>query len=369
MQKIVNGEKSYRQIDELLKELGCKKFMLVGCLSFYSNDIKDYFENTDIPNVVFDKFTANPKYEEVCNGVKLFNSEKCDAIVALGGGSAVDVAKCIKLFAKMDNSELYFKQKFTDNGIPLIAIPTTAGTGSESTKFSVMYYDGVKQSVSDESIIPDYVFLDSTLLYSLPIYQKKCTMLDALCQAIESWWSVNSNDESKEYSKIAIEKIINNYKGYIFDCDPKSAEEILLGSNFAGRAINLTTTTAAHAMSYKMTTLYGIPHGHAVCISLPYIWQYMINNPNECVDVRGSEYLLKTFEDIAKTLGAQTANDAVVIFENLLKELEITAPAATEDELLLLASSVNLQRLGNNPVKLEKDTLYRLYKTITKEKN
>ncbi len=130
------------------------------------------------------RYTPNPLYEQVCGGVNLFNKEQCELIVAIGGGSTIDVAKCIKLYCKMDSRINYLKQETFDSGITLIAVPTTAGTGSESTRHAVIYYEGVKQSISHTSIIPDYAVLEPSVLKTLPVYQKKCTMLDALCQAM-----------------------------------------------------------------------------------------------------------------------------------------------------------------------------------------
>ncbi|MBE6787699.1 MAG: phosphonoacetaldehyde reductase [Ruminococcaceae bacterium] len=365
MQKIFEGEKCYCKIGDILKELGVKKFMLVGKMPFHTTAITEYFENIKTPFVMFKNFTANPKYEEICEGVDLFNAQECDAIVAVGGGSAIDVAKCIKLFSKMQKGKLYFEQELFDTKIPLLAVPTTAGTGSESTKFSVFYYKGEKQSIAPEYLVPEYAFLDETLLYSLPEYQKKCTLLDALCQAIESWWSVHSNDQSKSYAKTAVEKIIKNYKGYIFDCNEAATKEIMLGSNYAGKAINITSTTAPHAMSYKLTTLYGIPHGHSVGIGLDYVWEYMINNIEKCADSRGAEYLLNVFDDIAKALGGKNAKEGSFIYKNLLKELEISGPKATKEELEILTNAVNVSRLKSHPLKLDRNALYELYKNIT----
>ena len=365
MQRIVSGAASYKEIEKILEAIDAKKFRLVCDSAYQFLAVKDYFEGLDIPSVVFNDFTANPLYEDVCKGVKIFNAEQCDAIVAVGGGSSIDVAKCIKLFCKMDSAKNYLEQEFVDTGIPLIALPTTAGTGSESTRYAVIYYKGEKQSVTSQSIIPNYAVLEPGVLKTLPIYQKKCTLLDALCQAIESWWSVNSNDESKEYSKIAIEKIVKNYKDYLCNPTDEVLADIMLASNYAGRAINITTTTSAHAMSYKMTSVYGIPHGHAVAIGLPHIWEYMISNPDNCIDSRGQKYLLYTFEQIANSMGCQTASEAVVMFKELLKELQIEGPKATKEELELLTASVNVGRLKNNPVKLSEDVLYELYFKIT----
>ena len=366
MQKIVSCEKSYQKIGEVLKNIGAKKYMLVCSTTFFKVGLDKYFESIDIPCVYFSEFTPNPKYEEICKGADIFEKEGCDAIVAVGGGSAIDVAKGIKAFYKMDRTKLCFNEKLKDSKIPLLAVPTTAGTGSESTRFAVFYYGGEKQSLGNAFLLPEYAFLDPTLLYTLPEYQKKCTLLDALCQAIESWWSVNSNDESKLYAKTAVEKIVNNYRGYLFENDSKSTEEIMQGSNLAGRAINITATTSAHAMSYKMTTLYGIPHGHAVGIGLAHIFEYMVNNTDKCTDSRGEQYLTQIFNDIAVALGAENATEGVKKYKNILKELEIEGPIATKEELDVLASSVNVGRLKNNPVALSYDALYNLYCKITK---
>lgn len=366
MQKIFEGEKCYQKIGEILTQIGVKKFMLVGKMPFHTDALTEYFKDIKIPFVVFRNFTANPKYEEICEGVDLFNSEGCDAIVTVGGGSAIDVAKCIKIFSKMEKCGLYFEQELSDTKIPLLAVPTTAGTGSESTRFSVFYYNGEKESIGPEYLLPDYAFLDETLLYPLPQYQKKCTLLDALCQAIESWWSVHSTEESKLYAKIAVEKIIKNYKGYIFDGDETATKEIMQGSNYAGKAINITSTTAPHAMSYKLTTLYGIPHGHSVGIGLNYVWKYMIENIDKCTDSRGKDYLVGIFNDIAISLGGKNAKEGNAIYKKLLNELEILGPKATKEQLDILADSVNVGRLKNNPVELDRNALYSLYENITK---
>lgn len=127
-------------------------------------------------------------------------------------------------------------------------------------------------------------------------------MLDALCQGVESWWSINATDESQAYSKAAIETIIRYKNAYLKDFSAEAAEQMLLASNYAGRAINITQTTAPHAMSYKLTSLYQLPHGHAATLCLPAVWQYMTENPDKCIDKRGADYIASTFGQIAKAL-------------------------------------------------------------------
>ncbi|MCI8663804.1 MAG: phosphonoacetaldehyde reductase [Hungatella sp.] len=352
MNEIIKGKDGLRNIIRAYKKL-----LIVHGSSYNRYDIKKIFD--DIPHVDFTDFDSNPLYEDVCKGVDVFNSHNCDVIVAIGGGSAIDVAKCIKLFCKMDKRKNYLKQKRENNGIVLIAIPTTAGTGSESTKHAVIYFKGEKQSVSHDSIVPDYAFLIPEFLTGLPIYQKKCTLLDALCQAIESWWSVKSDDVSKAYSKKAIVNIRDNWREYIKDNSEKAAEKIMAASNYAGRAINIAETTSAHAMSYKITSLYKVPHGHAVAICMTEIWKYILNHQDKCTDSRGDKYLKNVLKDI----------ESLVSYDwycNLLMILDIAKPVASnkESEIKLLVESVNLERLKNTPVEFSTKVLREMYERI-----
>lgn len=363
----MNSQIIYHGIGHLGNALeGSSKVLLVCDSSFPYLNIKADIEAMDVPYVVFSDFTPNPLYDDVCKGVDLFNITKCDTILAVGGGSSMDVAKCIKLYCRMNKETLYLEQEYKDTGIRLIAIPTTAGTGSESTRYAVIYYDGKKQSVTHDSIIPNVAILEPKVLKTLPLYQKKCTMLDALCQGIESWWSVNSTEESKEYSKIAVETIMKWWREYIFENTDESAKHIMEAANYAGRAICITQTTAPHAFSYKITSLYKLPHGHAVAIGLPEIWQYMIDNMDKCIDSRGKEYLADVFSDISKAMGRETPSLAIKAFRQMLKEMEISHPVATnkEEELNILSHSVNPIRLRNNPVELNEETIKSIYDII-----
>lgn len=367
-QKIISGNGSCAEIGGIIESIGVKKALLVCDSSFRFLSIKDTVDKLPCGLVKFDGFTSNPLYEDVCKGVELFKNSRCDAVVAVGGGSAIDVAKCIKLFSGMSNDKNYLEQVYMDTRIPLIAVPTTAGTGSESTRHAVIYFNGQKQSISHESIIPDYAILDSSVLKTLPLYQKKCTMMDALCQGIESWWSVNSTDESIEYSKQAVSLIAENLDSYIFENDETAAEKIMLAANYSGRAINITQTTAPHAMSYKLTSIYHLPHGHAVAICLPGVWRYMLNHPENCTDKRGADYLKHVFDDIAKCMKTESPKQAINKFEDLLNKLELGCPV-TEDketELELLTRSVNPIRLKNNPMKLENVAIREIYGTVVK---
>lgn len=366
MQKIISGYGCHHRICEILCQLHVEKYLLV-CDSSYPYLSISTFDSLPIPHVMFDGFTPNPLYEDVCKGVELYNHEGCDAIIAVGGGSAIDVAKCIKLFCGMGPEVNYLTQTYVGSKILLIAIPTTAGTGSESTRFAVIYNNGEKQSIAHESIIPNYAILEPGVLRTLPVYQKKCTMLDAFCQAIESWWSINSSDESKTYSKQAVKLFMGNRAAYIADNAEEAAENMMLAANLAGRAINITQTTAAHAMSYKLTSLYGLPHGHAVAVCLPKVWAYMVCNTDQCIDPRGEDYLRSVFSDIARELGCVTIDDAIQTFRDMLAELQISNPEIkNKGDYDILGKSVNPVRLKNNPVAISESDLMKLYRNIVR---
>ena len=371
MQKILNG---ISNLPGILKEVGCKKLFLVIDSSYPYLNIKEAIESLEVEEKMkFSDFTPNPLYDQVCRGIELLKSSNCDTILAVGGGSAIDVAKCIKLAVLAEEGKVSIipplvSQRLPIDGskIPFIAIPTTAGTGSESTHNAVMYYEGAKQTVTNDGVLPDYAVLEPSVLKTLPLYQKKCTMMDALCQGIESWWSVNSTDESKEYSRKTIELIMVNWRKYIFENDNEASAQIMLAANYGGRAINIAQTTAAHAMSYKITSLYNLPHGHAVAVCLPVIWEYMQNNMDRCIDRRGPEYLAAIFNHIAIAMGCKTPVDAIAMFRQMMDEMEMKNPMAVKSvaEITLLSTSVNPVRLKNNPIELSTEKIRNLYSII-----
>ncbi len=367
MEQTVFVEKNIAEVlPHISKEKNIGKLFVVCGTSCKELDVAKQVSELQMKQVWFSNFAPNPDYESVVEGVKLFKAEGCDAVLAIGGGSAMDVAKCIKLYATMDGTVNYLQQEPVGNEIPLLAIPTTAGTGSEATRFAVIYYCGEKQSVVHESIIPQSVFFYADVLADLPSYQKKATAMDAMCHAIESFWSVNSTAESKEYAKEAIRLINENLVPYLSG-DKDAADKMFEASNVAGKAINITQTTAGHAMCYKITTLYKLSHGHAAAICVDKLWPFMIRHVDKCLDSRGQEYLSGVFVELASTFGCERAEEAVSKFGKMLEELELSSPAiGGAEQLEIMVKSVNLTRLKNNPVLLDEAALRDLYREILK---
>ena len=368
-----NGE--YSVLDSWFAENHVKCAMLVCGKSITRQKINSYLE--EVPSrlgvkiVRFMDFQPNPLYESVVEGVKRFRTECCDAIIVIGGGSAMDVAKCIKLYSNLPGdgaNGAWLKESIIPNETPFLAMPTTSGTGSEATRYAVIYFGGAKQSVTNESFIPGTVLMDASVLKTLPEYQKKATMMDALCHAIESFWSVNSTEESREYSREAIQSIMRHMDGYLANTDEGNAG-MLVAANTAGKAINITQTTAGHAMCYKITSLFGCAHGHAAALCDRVLYPWMVENADKCTDPRGEQYLKYTLDEIGQATGCADAKVGAEQLNDIIVSLGLEIPTATVEQFELLKTSVNPVRLKNHPIALDVDTIDALYHKILNGEN
>lgn len=359
------------EIRALLEQLSVKNILLVCGKSFYNLPICSLIENLQrdrsINITYYEDFSSNPKYEEVVQGVKVYCENGCDFILAVGGGSAIDVAKCIKLFATLKKDEDYLEQEIIENDIPLFAVPTTAGTGSEATQFAVIYVKGDKYSIEHESALPQYVLLYPDNLITLPDYQKKVTVCDALSHAVESYWSLHSSIKSRKLSEAALCLMLDHMEEYL-EGNGDVCREMMCASNLAGQAINITRTTAAHAMCYKLATLYHIPHGHAVMMCLPEVWEYMETKMDACIDERGQKYLCEILDSLAGCLRQKTQKAAIQFLKDVRSKLGLKLAKRVEEvPISMMVESVNLKRLQNFPIALTKEDLYRIYQKILME--
>ena len=353
---ILNGIEDIKSLSNIKKPFLCcgKSFEKTEAYEF----LKKNFDLT-----VWDKIRPNPRYEDMLSAADLFKENDCDFLIGAGGGSPLDSAKMIKLLIT-NPYETALSEPMADNSIPFLAIPTTSGTGSEATKYSIFYVnENEKHSISNDAFLPDYVILDEDFLKTVPPYQRRCTAMDALCHAIESLWNVKSTEESRGYAEKAIKLFCENKNGYI--ANEKSANRgMLLASYYAGKAINITSTTAAHAMCYNITINCNTAHGHSVTVNLREIWDYMNTHNEKVNDARGREYVLKTLDKAGTLLGGNNSEDGAKIFAHLVDEFELYTPVAPKETVLGFAKSVNPDRLLNNPVTLSGEAVEEIYKRV-----
>ncbi|ADQ13541.1 phosphonoacetaldehyde reductase [Halanaerobium hydrogeniformans] len=360
-QKEYFGFNSISKLKEIIDiESPSKIFLVTGKSSYEKSGAKDKIENILKGNIdyqIFNDFSNNPKYTDLRKGISKFKSEEFDMIIAIGGGSVIDMAKSINILAKQDHPpEKYIlkQKKLADKSIPLCAIPTTSGTGSEATHFSVIYYNETKYSLANQNIFPDYVVLDPELTFSLSEYITASTGMDALCQAVESYWSVNSTEKSKKFAEKAIKILLKNINETVNNPGKLNRKKMMLGANYAGKAINISKTTAPHAFSYIVTSKCNVPHGHAVSL---FLGEILIHNSeldqNEIVDYRGKEYVRGVVNDINQffySLNSKEARDN--IYELMINiGLETSLSKLCKDvKVKDLIEGVNQERLKNNPV-------------------
>lgn len=294
----------------------------------------------------FFDFEENPKIEDVERGLYEFHRNSCDLIIAIGGGSVMDMGKliCGLSHQKDDIKKLVQTNSSNSNAAQIIAIPTTAGTGSEATKFAVVYIKNEKYSFTHDNILPKYVILDSSLTYSAPPYLVAVTGVDALCQSIESLWSLNSTKESIEFAEKALELIWNNLENAVLRSEINSKDKMLIGAYLAGKAINISKTTACHAISYKLTSKYNIPHGQAVGITLTEIMRLNF------------QYSQRSILRILEIIEATNLDDGILKINKLLTAIGIKLKLRELEipfEGIKGLTKFNLERMKNNPAPLQ----------------
>lgn len=334
---------------------------LVVADPFFGQRMADVLDGALAGLPLFANVMPNPGIEQVAQGVEAYRAYSCDSVVSLGGGSAIDVAKCVAAVARagerwqenlLDGDSLAALQPVSH-----VAIPSTAGTGSESTHFAVVYVEGAKVSVAADRLLPQVAVLCPSLLEGLPRYQRASTMLDALCHVVESYWSARSCVQSRVHAARAIKTIMKNRRSYL-EGDAAASRSMMFAANQAGRAINITTTTAAHAMCYGVTSRFGIAHGHAAALCLPACWKALLDRGSAGTRERLAELDVLLTDDPSASIGSGLA-----AFEELLCELDLPKVGpATEEDIALLARGVNAQRLANFPLVLSQDEVRALYK-------
>lgn len=350
-QKVIRGRDSLKKLPEIMKKLEIRNPMIVGMEPLTGTLLKK--NPVLLSSPVFSSFHPNPDLADTEAGARLYLREKCDGLISIGGGSSIDTAKAIKTRLNAETEDDVIHSRLNHRiPCPHIAVPGTAGTGSEATQIAVVYVNDIKVSLNNAELKPEAVILDSSLLDSLPEYHKKSCALDTLAQGIESYWSKGSDDDSKVHAYLAIIGVLDNLKAYL-EGNPHAADEMLDASFQSGKAIQITRTTAAHAMSYMLTKKMGIAHGHACMLTLPTLWEMMQEH----------EEMKELLTDLSAKMRLGDMRMAPKLLKGILYDLEMKIPEVPDEDMLEeLASSVNAERLNNHPVKLTKEEIKTAYR-------
>lgn len=328
-------------------------FVVHGHHSYHSSGAKSLIDEslkeTESVLTEFADFSENPKMGDVTIGLKAFSACMPDAIIAVGGGSVIDMAKLIRFYGK--------------SKVPLLAIPTTAGTGAESTHFAVCYIDGVKNSISHESILPNQVILYPELTYNNGRYLTSCTGFDALAQAIEAYWNINATHVSDQLAIRAIENLFPILPRDVLS--PEDRITLLKSSNDAGRAINITRTTMPHALSYTLTSKYRYPHGHAVALTFPFFLKYNIEGGP--MRYKGSDYQGYEAKMHKLTSLLNIDGDPFLVMKRYTQQLGLGFDPERDFDDQQVIKGLNLERAKNTPIAIDEQIVMEAVKSIRQQ--
>lgn len=342
-QQLIIGEESISKIRSLFLDNNWVQVLLVTGKQSYQTSgaeqfIEDCLSGIDVQATRFCGFANNPNIVDLKKGLALTRGLAPSVIIAIGGGSVIDMGKLLRFFQTHEGSILGRHYSANGKTIPLIAIPTTAGTGAEATHFAVLYDEqGKKHSIANQYILPDYAVIYPELTYKQSPYVTACSGFDALAQAIEAYWNKNATPESDEYAVKAMNLIYSSLPVAVNEPTPEARDKMAEGAYWAGRAINITKTTAPHAFSYPFTAHYGIPHGHAVGMVFPNIAELNLTKgsiPEEKQQV------------IRNLLGIE--KDIIVTIRTYIERIGLNIPSK-EYDIEKILDGISLERLANNP--------------------
>ncbi len=337
-----------------LASLGVKKPLLItdSCIVEIGlvAPILSQLKANSIACQIYSNVVADPPESNVLEAVELAKSAGCDSVIGFGGGSSMDVAKLVAALLEGQQSldEMYGVDQIAGSRLPLVQIPTTAGTGSEVTSVAILTIgESTKQGVVSDVLFADYVLLDPELTLGLPAHVTAATGIDAMVHAIEAYTSKRlKNPISDMLALKALELMSTSIEEAVHDSSNlKARSDMLLGATLAGQAFANAPVGAVHALAYPLGGLYHIPHGLSNSLVLPHVLRFNASVASEhydrlasvilnCPDCeQGADRLSQHFLSLAKSLGLQTTLSEMGISKADLPEL---AEQAMLQERLLI---------------------------------
>ena len=359
----------------LLKKMGNKAFIVTGKHVAVSNMMKQLtalLDENGIGCVIFDGITGEPTDTMIENGVEMLKSSGCDFIIGIGGGSPLDSAKAIAAMAVNEGSIAdYNGKEITGEILPLAAIPTTAGTGSEATKFTVITDSekGIKMLLKGDVLVPKLAIVDSSFTVGAPKSVTSATGLDALTHAVEAYTSKKASPLTDVYAISAVKRIFNNLPTAYNDGNNKKARaEMSIAAFEAGVCINNSTVTIVHGMSRPIGALFHIPHGISNAMLIKNCLSYVISGTPE------------RFADLAIAMGvADESMDTETAASKFTDGVDILCKACEiptleeygvdKDKFLsavdkMAGDAMDSGSPSNTRMSVEKEDLIKIYKSL-----
>lgn len=356
-------------LGEYCRQLNMRRVLLVtdpglvaaGLIAPVADALK---ENLDTL-VVFDGVTADPADSVVVEAADIARDNAVDGVIAVGGGSSMDVAKVVSVLLKGAQSlaSMYGVDQVQGDRLPLILVPTTAGTGSEVTPVAVITTGATtKAGVSSRVLLPDIAVLDAELTVGLPAAVTAMTGIDAMVHAVEAYTSrVKKNPVSDMLAQQALKLLSHHLRRVLEDpTDLEAREAMLLGSMMAGQAFANAPVGAVHALAYPLGGHYHIPHGLSNSLMLPTVLAF---------NAREAE---QHYADLCRSLPGNIPSSSVSFIDWLVALIADSGLPATlseaqvpENDLAMLAADAMQQQrlLVNNPVPVEEADALQLYQT------
>ena len=356
--RLIKGRGCVRKNSEALA-LGKRAFIVCGSHGARAcgalEDVTSVLGSLGIDYYIFDRSRENPPLELCFEGGRECAAFSADFVIGIGGGSALDAAKAIAIFAgntQLDSEKIFDKELNKASPIPLVAIPTTSGTGSESNATGVLTLPGglIKKSFTSE--FPKVSLLDPDYTASLPFRTALSCVLDAFAHAVESYLSPKSTENSRAAALYAAEMIWNVLSKAPVEFGENEREALQLAACAAGYAISVTGTGFPHPMGYSLTTIDGIPHGFACAAFYRSFIEY-----NE--KTTEGKKLLDTF--CRKALGNALPED----ISNLIPSLANVRLTMTDDEIERHVSLIkDAKNFKNSPYVLNNDEKLTIYSDL-----
>jgi len=362
----INNKKN---LEEFLKKRKKHNFLIIaGKKSFFNSGANILFKNLNLSNLeIYLKDSIYPTLSEINKITKIVKYFKPDYIISVGGGSVIDLGKLANFFAKQKKViPLFLKKKLIfKNYCKSIIVPLTAGSGSESTSFAAVYHKKKKFSVESRQLLSKNYFFEPQLIKNSPYHVKGSSALDAMCQSIESIISKNSNRTSIKYAKKSLSFFLKNFKNYLLKPNLNNSYKMQIASNLSGKSINITKTTGPHAVSYFLTSFYGLPHGFAVAM---FVNNFLIFNYKKSHSSKNLLKLKLKFKILFKIFHVNNINQLILKINNIKKICGFSIATKGLNKKINYKNFfkyINLERLQNNPVHIS----YKELKNIILLKN